>query len=166
MSLNFFKADCQYQPITSAIFGLCDNQDDTKAFPDTDVANQESQWIAIVKNEKKFSVVFTAIDKCVLQNNEEVGKGRCDGMLTTCNHLYLVELKNQKEDWQTDAKNQLLSTIDLLIANHDITRYKKKKAFACNKRRKKFAEIDNEENLILYRKTGFRIDIQAEIVVI
>lgn len=163
MSLNFFKNDCQYPPISQTSFGLCDNEDRSKAFPDIENPNT---WIAEVKNENSLQVVFTAIDKCILHDNEFVGTGRCDGMLTTERHLYLVELKNQREDWQVDAKNQLLSTIDLLLENHNISKYKLKKAFACNKRRKRFVYTDNEENLALFRRTGFRIDVQAEIIII
>jgi len=163
MILNFFNPDCQYPPISSNSFGLCDKEDNTKAFPST---TKPKEWIAEVKNDNGLEVVFTAIDKCVLQDNEFEGRGRCDGMLTTDQHLYLVELKNQNKNWQTDAKKQLFSTIDFLIDNHDISQYKLKKAFACNKQRKKFAYTDNEENLALFRKTGFRLDIQAEIVII
>jgi hypothetical protein len=163
MSLNFFRDDCQYQPITLDSFGLCDNQGGTKAFPDT--ANPDT-WIAEVKNENNLQIIFTAIDKCVLQDNEFEGRGRCDGMLTAENHLYLVELKNQEPPWQSDAIKQLESTIQFLVDNHDISQYKKRKAFASNKKRDKFVVIDNEFNKAFYRRTTFRIDIQAEIVLI
>ena len=165
MSLNFFRADCQYPSIAVNSFGLCDRQDGTKAYPDT--VNPDT-WIGEVKNDNNLQIVFTAIDKCVLQDNEYEGRGRCDGMLTTDIHLYLVELNNTPKDWQTKAKYQLLSTIEFLLQNHKehLNGIKKKKAFACNKKRKHFAFIDNEENLSLYNRTGFRIDIQAEIVVL
>lgn len=166
MSLNFFRVDCQYQPITLNAFGLCDNQDGSKAFPDIDAANRESQWIAKVKNDDNLPIVFTAIDKCVLQDNEHKGRGRCDGMLTTEDHLYLVELKNQDPPWRSHAIDQLDSTIQFILDNHDINQFKKRKAFACNKKRDMFVVIDNEFNKMFYRKTTFRIDIQAEIVVI
>lgn len=163
MSINFFRADCQSTPISLQVFGLCDNEDGTRAYADGD--NPEN-WIAKVKNDDSLDVFFTAIDKCVLQDNEYVGRGRCDGMLTTHTHLYLVELKNLKKRWQQDAIDQLESTIQFLIDNHDISRFKKRKAFASNKKRDKFVVIDNEFNKAFYTRTGFRIDIQAEIVII
>ena len=163
MSLNFFRADCQFPPISINTFGLCDNQDGTRAYPDT--ANPDD-WIAEVKNETNIDIVFTAVDKCVLLDHEYPGRGRCDGMLTTDNHLYLVELKNQKPPWQSHAIDQLNSTIDFLNNNHDISQYKKRKAFACNKKRDKFVVIDNEFNKAFYNRTTFRIDIQAEIVIV
>lgn len=163
MSLNFFRADCQYPSIAVNKFGLCDNQDGTKAYPDT--ANPDT-WIAEVKNDSNLEIVFAAVDKCVLHDHEHAGRGRCDGMLTTNNHLYLVELKNQEPPWQSNAIDQLDSTIQFLIDSHDISQYKKRKAFASNKKRDKFVVIDNEFNKAFYKRTTFRIDIQTEIVVI
>lgn len=163
MSLDFFRKDCQYTSISAESFGLCDKQDGTKAYPDIPNPNN---WIAQIKNETRLNIVFTAIDKCVLTDQEERGKGRCDGMLTTQTHLYLVELKDQLPPWQSDAIRQLESTIQLLNENHDINGYRKRKAFACNKKREKFVVIDNETNKSFFARTGFRIDIQAEIVVV
>jgi len=66
----------------------------------------------------------------------------------------------------TGAVAQLESTIEFFKENNDITKYKHKKAFACNKRSSRFQEIDNEFNLRFFRKHSFRIDVQAEIIVI
>ena len=150
MSLNFFRTDCQYPPISVNTFGLCDRQDGLKAYPD--IANHDT-WIAEVKNDNNLEIVFTAVDKCILHDNEYKGRGRCDGMLTTENHLYLVELKNQEPPWQTDAINQLDSTIQFLMDNHDISQYKKRKVFASNKKRDKFVVIDNEYNKAFHKRT-------------
>jgi hypothetical protein len=163
MSLNFFKVDCQSLSINATTFGLCDNQDGTRAYSDS--ANPDT-WIAQVMNDNKLEIVFTAVDKCVIHDHEYIERGRCDGMLTTENHLYLVELKDQEPPWQSHAINQLDSTIRFLMDSHDISHYKKRKAFASNKKRDRFVVIDNEFNKAFYNRTTFRIDIQAEIVVI
>lgn len=47
MSVNFFKAECQEPPLTDDIFGLCDDQNGTKAYSNI---NDSSKWIATVKN--------------------------------------------------------------------------------------------------------------------
>jgi hypothetical protein len=161
MSLNFFRADCQHPPIAVAIFGLCDNQDGSRAYPDTE--NQPT-WIATVVNPEHLAITFTAIDKCVLRDHEFPGRGRCDAMLTSDRHLYLVELKDMVPPWQSLAISQLESTIDFLLATHNLAQFTKKKAFAANKKRDRFVVIDNESNLAFYRRTGFRLDIQAEIL--
>ncbi len=163
MSLNFFDVTCQEPPLNNTLFGLCDDENGSKAYTNTD---DPAKWIATIKNSNSKALIFTAIDKCVIKDHEEKGRGRCDGMLTSGDYLYLVELKNTSSQWQPDAIEQLTSTIQFLKDNHDISSYRHKKAFACNKKRKRFAEIDNEFNLTLYRKYGFRIDSQAEIIIV
>jgi hypothetical protein len=54
----------------------------------------------------------------------------------------------------------------LLITNHDLGSFRFKKAFACNKAHKHFQEIDNESNWWFFKTYGFRIDVQAEIIII
>jgi len=87
-------------------------------------------------------------------------------MLTTEDLLYLVELKDQKTHWQTHAIEQLESTINFLRDHHDLNRFRHKKAFVCNKRHKPFATVDNELMLRFHRDYGFRIDVQATVLII
>lgn len=163
MSLNFFRSDCQEAPVFEERFGICDDQHGRKAYTDL---HSPASWVAEVVNSKQLDVVFTAIDKCVLQDHELPGHGRCDGMLTTGKHLYLVELKEKDSPWQSQAVAQLESTIQLLLSHHDISSFRLKKAFACNKKRPHFITIDNDENLAFFRRTGFRLDMQAEILIL
>ena len=141
MSLNFFEASCQEPLLNISLFGLCDDQNGTKAY--TNINNPDT-WIATVKNEQNVELVFTAIDKCVIKDNEYPGRGRCDGMLTTAELLYLVELNDSPKDWLSATIEQLESTIQFFMDNHDLSGYKHKKAFACNKKHRHFQEIDNE----------------------
>lgn len=160
--MNFLKVECQEPPMDCESFGLCDDRNGLKAYVNTDTP---SKWIATVKNNKK-AVVFTAIDKCVIKDHEYEDRGRCDEMLTWPEHLYFVELKDEKAGWIEHAVRQLESTIQFFIESHDIKNYKHKKVFACNKKHKHFREIDNELNLAFFRKYKFRIDVQAEIIII
>ena len=161
--MDFFKQECQSGPFSQTQFGLCDDQNTTRAYVDT---TAPAKWVATVENPLQKAVTFTAIDKCVIQDSDEPGRGRCDGMLTTDDLLYLVELKDQKTDWRSYAISQLESTIDFLRDHHDLTRFRHKKAFACNKRHKTFATIDNELQHRFFRSYGFRIDIQATVLVV
>ena len=163
MSLNFLNNACSEPVRNNSLFGLCDNQNGEKAFSNSD---NPSIWIATVKNEEAKDIVFTPIDKCIIKDNELTGHGRCDGLLTTNEHLYFVELKDQLRSWISDAVEQLESTIELFKDNHDINSFKHKKAFACNKKHRLFQEIDNEANLAFFRKHKVRLDVQAEILVI
>ncbi len=161
--MNFFDTACQEPPRTDILFGICDHQDGSKAF--TNDSNPE-QWIATVKNENQIKLTFTAIDKCVIKDNEEKGRGRCDGMLTSERHLYFVELKDKVKSQINDTIEQLESTIQFFLAHHDSSVFKQKKAFACNKKHPRFQEIENEQNLRFFREYGFRLDAQAKIIIL
>ncbi len=161
--MNFFDAACQEPVLRHAKFGICDDQDGTKAY--TDITD-DTKWVATVKNSAQVDIIFTAIDACVIKSNEKLGRGRCDGMLTSKTHLYFVELKDKKDNWISETINQLESTIQFFIEHHDISVFKHKKAFACNKRRPAFQEIDNELNKSFFSMYGVRIDIQAEIIIV
>ncbi|QUG75348.1 hypothetical protein GKQ23_10290 [Erwinia sp. E602] len=158
--MDFFQAACQSGPFTQQTFGVCDNQNSTPAYVDTE--NQQN-WVATVENPAQLAVTFTAIDKCVLQDSDERGRGRCDGMLTTDNLLYLVELKEQIPPWQSQAIEQLQSTISFLQEHHDLSPYRHKKAFGCNKKRDAFTVIDHEIRRRFFDDYGFRLDLQGTI---
>ena len=162
MSVNFYIAICR-ETLNNSLFGLCDDNNGQKAYTDT---NNSAKWIATVKNDRNKQLVFTAIDKCVIKDNEYQGRGRCDGMITSDEHICFVELKDQAKGWITDAIDQLESTIKFFIESHDISTFKHKKAFACNKQHKSFQEIDNELNLRFFRQYNVRIDVQADIIII
>jgi len=163
MSWIFLGTNCQEPSRNQDEFGICDNEDGTKAY--TDISNHES-WIAKVSNPNEKDVSFIAVDKCILQDTDEPGRGRCDGILLTDDQLYFVELKNQKKSWISDAISQLESTIEFFKESHEIENFKHKKAFACNKKFKYFQEIDNELNLAFFRKHKVRIDVQTDIIII
>jgi hypothetical protein len=163
--MNFFEPTCQEPEIDKATFGLCDDQNGAKAYTNID---DTTKWIATVKNDRNLFLTFTAIDKCVLNDDEEPGRGRCDGMLTSADneHIYFVELKDEAKKWIADAINQLDSTVQFFIDHHDINVFKHKKAFACNKKHRHFQEIDHELNLRFFRTYGVRIDVQAKIIIV
>lgn len=163
MSLNFFDRQYQEPLMNHEKFGICDDEDGSKAYTTID---NESSWISIVTNSNSQGLIFTPIDKCIIQDAEYQGRGRCDGMLCSKKHLYLVELKNQlKGGWIPDALSQLESTIQFLMEfnKNEVDSFTHKKAFACNRKRRAFQEVDNELQLTFFRKYKFRIDIQCSI---
>lgn len=158
---DFFNPACQRPAINAVSFGLCD--DVTRgAYPD--VSNQ-ADWIAIVDNKNQRDVVVTAIDKCVITDGEFSGVPRCDAMLTTSDTLYLVELKEQRKRWRSGAKAQLLSTIQLLEARHQLSGvYSTKMAYVCN-RRQQFVTVTFDEQKE-FHALGYKLDLNATVVVV
>jgi hypothetical protein len=166
MSVNFFESDCKEPSRQDKLFGICDDQNGTKAY--TSITDN-TRWIAKVRNDSDLSISFTAIDNCiiVLKEGTRETESTCDGMITFSNGLYLVELKKQGTGgWLSVAKSQLENTIKLLMSNHNLEEYKYKKAYVCNKKHPNFTVIDAAERKAFFERTkGFRIDAQAEIVV-
>jgi len=161
--LDFFAPAFQEKPLNNLQFGLCDNEDGTIAF--TDTINKD-KWTATVENPNGFTLIFTAIDKGVIKDDEYSGYERCDGMLTSNYHLYFIELKNERVGWIQKGLSQLESTIKLFNDAHPGVekRYIHKKAYICNKKHPCFHVINNEQNLKFFMSCHFRLDIQAKIV--
>ena len=166
MSVNFFETDCKENSRKEKQFGICDDQNGTKAY--TDLINS-TNWIAKVKNDNEINVSFTAIDNCIVVFKEGTKdeESSCDGMLIFDQSLYLVELKKQGTGgWISDAKGQLENTIKMISENHDLSNFRYKKAFACNRKHPSFTVIDTAERKSFFERTkGFRIDVQAEIII-
>jgi len=163
MSLDFLNSPCKEHLRNEELFGLCDDQDNTRAY--SDEANTD-KWIARIINKNKIEVAFTPIDNCIkiFKEGTREQESTCDGMLTSKNCLYLVELKDQITGGAlSDATKQLENTMKLLLKNHDLKSFRYKKAFACNKSHHNFKVIDNEQNLRFFRTYGFRLDAQSEL---
>ncbi|MNJ92154.1 hypothetical protein D3C87_98140 [compost metagenome] len=163
MSWEFLASPCKENPRTDIEFGICDDEDGSKAYTDID---NPTNWIATVSNESKKNVSFIAVDNCIFKKTDEPGRRRCDGLLVTEDQLYFVELKDQMKGWISDAIEQLESTIEFFKESHNLEDFKHKKAFACNKKFRYFQEIDNEVNLTFFRKHKVRIDVQADIIIL
>ena len=166
MSVIFFGTKCKESSRQDKLFGICDDQNGTKAYTNM---TDNTKWIAKVINNNDLAISFTPIDNCIIVLKEGTldKESTCDGMLTFSNSLYLVELKKQGTGgWLSDAKSQLENTIKLLRSKHNLEEYKYKKAFACNKKHPNFTVIDAAEKKAFFERTkGFRIDAQAEIVI-
>ncbi|MCF3109573.1 hypothetical protein LL912_12400 [Niabella sp. CC-SYL272] len=163
---DFFTNNCQEAPRSEPTFGLCDDSNNAPAY--TNIADPET-WIATVNNKSGLPVIFTAIDKCIIQDHEFEGRGRCDGMLTTTQHLYLVELKDRDYPGVIPAAvQQLVSTVEFLYEYHpkEVSAYRHKKIFACNKRKPKSVEVDSARQKQFFDTYRFRIDIQATVLML
>lgn len=163
MSTDFLGSKCNELSRKDKLFGLCDDQNSEKAYSDT---GDDKQWIAKVNNPNETEIIFTPIDNCIILHKPGTKdkESTCDGMLTTVNTLFLVELKERGTGgWLGDAVGQLENTMKLLHANHDLSAFRYKKGFACNKKHPNFTVIDNEKNKWFYKTYGFRLDARVEI---
>lgn len=162
MKVDFFASRCEEATQTNKKFGICDDDDGSKAYTST---TNDTDWVATVINENEHEVKFSAIDNCIsiVKDGSGEKESTCDGMLVFSDSLYLIELKKQTKDWMPKAKEQLKNTIELLQKHTDLSRFKHKKAFGCNKKHPQFAVLEAAEKKKLFDETGFRFDMQAEI---
>jgi hypothetical protein len=53
--MDFFEITCQEPTIDKSIFGLCDDQNRTKAYTNID---DQTKWIATVRNDNNKNLTF------------------------------------------------------------------------------------------------------------
>ena len=164
MKIDFFIPVCQTSNISASVFGLCDPKNGGPAY--VDFSNPDT-WVAGVENRGEISLNFTAVDNCIeIFREDGQMENRCDGILTGGDYLIFIELKDQREEWiQHAVENQLKTTIEYFKANYDIARYKKRYAYACNKRHPQFQYSHMSMMEEFRHTTGVRLCIVNKIVI-
>ena len=162
--INFFDSKYLTEPArTDSEFGICDNG--RLAF--TTTQGDPVKWIALVSNEKQNTLQFVPVDHNIVVYNfkgEEISQ--CDGMLYAEGNLWLafVELKD-KTRLRHKPYEQLESTIQLFLANHDYKLFRKRFVYAVNRKHPQFAHSRKDEMQIFHDKYKFRLLYQRDIVV-
>jgi len=165
MSVNFTELRCQSHS-RKKTFGLCDDPDPAKTpayIDETDGA----KWIAVVENEMRRNITFTAIDNCVdiLRQSGKMMQ-RCDGMLTYDNTVIFVELKDRqplRNAWVLDAIPQLKSTIEVFEGTESANTYDNKLAYIANKQHPIFKSSQQKRMDLFLDETGYILRIHNRI---
>ena len=163
MSLDFTKAECQDYS-DKKLFGLCDDRPGERARLDE---VNGAYWIAIVMNDNRYRVTFTGIDKCVIKDNEEKGRGRCDGSLSFNSTIVFVELKKSDElgnKWVVGGEEQLRSTISFFKEHEYSEQFTQRKAYIANSEHPKFKESQQRRMDQFLEDTGFVLRIENRII--
>jgi hypothetical protein len=165
MSVNFNVATCQTSS-SKKIFGLCDDPPPAKNPAYIDEKNG-ANWIAVVENESKQDITFTAIDNCIeILRPDGKSKQRCDGMLTYNTTVIFVELKDrdaQGNGWVEDAIPQLKSAIESFEDTKMADNFKKKLAYVSNKQHPQFKSTQQRRMDAFYDETSYVLRIQGRI---
>ncbi|WP_416864335.1 MAG: hypothetical protein ACMVP2_17025 [Imperialibacter sp.] len=161
MSDQFFVATCQTQS-SEKLFGLCDDPSPSQnpAYIDE---KDGSKWIAVVENESRNNVAFTAIDNCVeIRRPDGTMEKRCDGALTYNKNIIFVELKERSatgNNWVIDAERQLKATIGGFENTEKAQGFEKKKAYIANSLHPKFKESQSMRMERFLSDTGYVLRI-------
>ena len=166
MGINFFDPNCQ--TTTSDIkFGICDDPPPPSNVPAYIDTVNSSKWIAVVKNENRIEIIFTAIDGCITikRPNGEDSK-RCDAMLTYENKIIFIELKERNSnDSFNDGIEQLKETISFFSQNNSINQYQVKTAYVANKLKPNFQSGNIVKIQKFEQETGFILRTKNEILI-
>jgi len=166
MSINFFEGKCQGST-DKKLFGLCDDPPSLRnpAYIDE---NNGTKWIAVVINDYKYNVTFTAIDNCIKIKREDGNMDkRCDGVLTYNSTVIFVELKERPalgNKWVLDAEEQLKTTIGYFEKEEESNNFKIKKAYISNNEHPKFKESQRRRMLQFQNDTGYVLRIENRII--
>ncbi|HTB30554.1 MAG TPA: hypothetical protein VK808_00920 [Bacteroidia bacterium] len=163
MSIDFTKPECQ-DDSNAKLFGLCDDKPGERAYLDE---VNGANWIAVVMNNNRYQVTFTGIDKCVIKDNEEKGRGRCDGSLSYNSTIVFIELKKSNElgnKWVVGGEEQLRSTISFFKENEYSEQFKQKRAYICNSEHPKFKESQQRRMEQFLADTGYVLRIENRIM--
>jgi hypothetical protein len=157
--VDFFQAKCRTDDIEESGFGICDDTIQPWAYPDY---LDKSKWIVSVRNAKGQKITFIAVDKCLdIRDDEKEKVSTCDAILTQNDSIVFVELKDRDPPWIAKAMSQLKSTIDIFSKNHDISKFKHKRAFASNKKYPGYSYQMQDEMDDFRRETKVRLVIEA-----
>ncbi len=164
MSVDFFKADCQ-KTTSEKKFGLYDAEDKT---PAKIKLTEENTWNATVVNNRCKTIVFTAIDNCIVVSRENGDMdSRCDCMLSYDSTLLLVELKNKRDSWQAEGLGQIenIALRMLVEIPEHYYSFNKRKAVVANRKNQfpAFHESNAEQRQYFISKYKMRIQFEAEI---
>lgn len=163
--IDFFDSKYFTEPIlTVSQFGICDNE----RLAYTTTQGDSAKWVAVVSNKEQKTLQFVPVDHNVVVYNsrgEEISQ--CDGMLYTADNMWLafIELKEVRTGWKKKPYEQLESTIQLFLTHHDYKFFRKRFAYAVNRKHPHFAHSNKDIMQTFYNRYKFRLLFQRDIVV-
>ncbi len=166
MIIDFFEGQCQTFSHQRK-FGLCDDPPPARNPAYIDEMNG-ANWIAVVSNDDRHNVTFTAIDNCIdVERPDGTMAQRCDGMLTYDATVILVELKQRSakgNQWVTDAESQLRETITYFEREDESNQFTVKRAYIANSEHPKFKETQMRRMDQFLTDTGYVLRIENRII--
>jgi hypothetical protein len=166
MNVNFFEKACQSYS-NHKLFGLCDDPPPAR---NPAYINEEdgAKWIAVVVNEDKLDVTFTAVDNCItILRADGKQSQRCDGILTYNSVVIFVELKERGAKgnaWVVDAEQQLRTTIRYFELEEDAENFNSKKAYIANSEHPKFKQSQTRRMDQFFDDTGYVLRVENRII--
>lgn len=161
--INFFdRKNLTELSRTEQLFGICDNGSLAFTTSEGDV----NTWVAVVHNSKGTELQFVPVDHNIIVLNKKGEElSQCDGMLYATDKTWLafVELKEVRKNWKKKTYEQLESTIQIFLKNHDYWSFRKRFAYAVNRKHPHFVRSYKDEMQTFYNLYKFRLRFQRDI---
>lgn len=164
--MGFFDAKYNREPARNDIhFGIVDR--DAEPYARSTADHADDPWDAIVKNPSAHMLHFIPIDRNIVikKNGNQISLS--EGLLHKMDNSYLafVEIKNRKKSDFKHAKEQLASTINEFVNNHNPKVFGTRKAYIADHRHPNFQVSHKVEMNEFRSKYGFRLLYQNTIEV-
>lgn len=149
-------------------FGICDDKPNERAYVDGN-KNNGDKWMAVVQNDNRKKVIFTALDHCIeiRKANGNMEK-RCEGVITYDDTIIFIEIKERTGDaqtWVKDADKQLRNSISLITSKINLDRYSIKKASITNRLRTRSKEKHSVRMKKFLEETGYILRVDNRIII-
>lgn len=160
---HIFNTLCE-DKTSEKLFGICDDKPHQRAYIDT---QDGRKWIAVINNDIRHSITFTALDNCI-EFNKANGKkeSRCEGILTYGETIIFVEAKERKgpaKTWAKDADKQLRNSIRLIESKVNLDLFSIKKAAITNRQQRGLKEKYSVRMKQFMEQTGYILLINNRI---
>lgn len=162
--VNFLLRD---QLVHEEHFGICDGHSAGEpAYVSRDIADRSS-WGACVRKCSLLPVCFVPVDNYIeVRRPDGNMENRCDALLHNEEYVIYVELKDQARDWIGHAvEDQLRATINAFRQMHDISSFRHKVAYVCNRQHRHFQVSEKGRMQGFRNETGVRLLLTYDICI-
>lgn len=162
-SVDFFDPQWRNEATTDPLFYVYDPVNDEMAR--ISVEAEMAQRAVNVNNPSTKAILFIPVD-----HNMNIRKEGSNNLDSTCDYLMTVnnkeliisgEIKNRMRKWAREGMLQVLNTLEIFMANHNITEWKKCRGYVSNFR-KPLANTSTKttQEEFKQRSGGYRIYFQ------
>jgi hypothetical protein len=147
-------------------FGICDDNPHQRAYINI---NDGSKWMAVVQNENRKEVIFTALDHCIeMRRANGKMESRCEGVITCDDTIIFVEVKERIGDartWVKEADKQLRNSISLIESRINLDKFPIKKASITNRLQRGSKQKHSVRMRKFLEDTGYVLRVDNRIII-
>lgn len=156
--VDFFAPEYKKEtPVSDVCFGIIDDGHLSRTVTEKELIQEE--WDVVVCNRNSKECLFIPVDHNIVVKNKDNEMSQCDGMLTASDrsNLVFIEIKDQRKGADSEAIEQLYSTIFLFLENNDYAQWEQRRAYIVNKQHPRFHHSNKTIYQDFFNRTHFRL---------